>query len=63
MVDLTNDGMGELCGWYSGSSNGWIAKYSQQRFVDDFGDLEKWVFRRFGKPEDRQGESSGDTIP
>jgi len=38
VVDLTNDGMGELAGWYMGS-DGWRSKYSQERFVDDFADL------------------------
>ncbi len=37
VVDLTEEGMGELTGWYMGGE--WISKYSQQRFVDDFGDL------------------------
>jgi hypothetical protein len=37
-VDLPNDGLGELAGWYMGSG-GWRALYSQQRFVDDFSDL------------------------
>jgi hypothetical protein len=37
-VDLTEDGMGELAGWYMGSG-GWRAMYSKERFVDDFADL------------------------
>ena len=38
VVDLSSDGMGELAGWFMGS-DAWRAKYSQQRFVDDFADL------------------------
>lgn len=37
-VDLTEEGQGELSGWYMGSG-GWRAIYSSERFVDDFADL------------------------
>lgn len=37
-VDLTEEGQGELSGWYMGSG-GWRAMYSGERFVDDFADL------------------------
>ena len=37
VVDLAEEGMGELAGWLGG--DGWIAKYSQQRFINDFEDL------------------------
>jgi hypothetical protein len=37
-VDLPEDGLGELGGWYMGIP-GWRSSYSQQRFVDDFSDL------------------------
>ena len=37
-IDLTEEGLGELAGWYMGSG-GWRARYSEQRFVDDFADL------------------------
>lgn len=37
-VDLTEDGVGELAGWYAGVQE-WVAKYSKERFVDDFKDL------------------------
>ena len=37
-VDLTEEGLGELSGWYMGSG-GWRARYSKERFVDDFADL------------------------
>ncbi len=37
-VDLTEEGRGELSGWYMGSG-GWRAQYSEERFVDDFADL------------------------
>jgi hypothetical protein len=39
-VDLTQEGLGELSGWYMGSG-GWRAMYSQERLVDDFADLEQ----------------------
>ena len=38
VVDLSEAGLGELAGWYMGSG-GWRARYSEQRFVDDFSDL------------------------
>lgn len=37
-IDLTEEGLGELSGWYMGSG-GWRAMYSQERYVDDFSDL------------------------
>lgn len=37
-VDLTEEGQGELSGWYMGSG-GWRALYSAERYVDDFADL------------------------
>jgi len=37
-VDLANDGLGELCGWYMGSG-GWRAMFAHERFIDDFSDL------------------------
>ncbi len=51
VVDLTNDGMGELAGWYMGG-DGWTSKYSQQRFVDDFADLKKWASEQFPSKDD-----------
>ena len=39
LLNLTDDGMGELAGWYAGVDP-WISEYSQQRFVDDFADLQ-----------------------
>jgi hypothetical protein len=38
-VDLSEEGEGELSGWYMGSG-GWRATFSAERFVDDFADLE-----------------------
>ncbi|MEX0677018.1 MAG: hypothetical protein WD063_08085 [Pirellulales bacterium] len=38
VVDLTTQGLGELAGWFAGS-DGWLAMYSKERFVDDFSDL------------------------
>lgn len=37
-LDLSEAGLGELSGWYTGSG-GWRAQHSEQRFVDDFADL------------------------
>jgi len=37
-VDLTEEGLGELAGWYAGVE--WIKMYSQERFVDDFADID-----------------------
>lgn len=37
-VDLSEDGMGELCGWYMGSG-GWRDLFSDERHADDFADL------------------------
>jgi hypothetical protein len=39
VVKLSEDGLGELAGWYMGSSDGWRGVYSKERFVDDFSDL------------------------
>jgi len=38
IVDLSEDGLGELGGWYMGIP-GWRSTYSEERFVDDFSDL------------------------
>jgi hypothetical protein len=38
VVDLAAEGLGELSGWFMGSE-GWRAKYSKERFNDDFSDL------------------------
>lgn len=35
-VDLSEEGLGELAGWYAGEWNG---KYTKERFVDNFLDL------------------------
>jgi hypothetical protein len=37
-INLSEEGLGELCGWYNGSG-GWRAMYSKERFVDDYSDL------------------------
>ena len=39
-IDLTEEGLGELSGWYMGSG-GWRAMFSKERFVDDFADLNR----------------------
>jgi hypothetical protein len=42
-VDLTEEGKGELGGWYMGT-DGWRHMYAQQRFFDDFADLKDTQF-------------------
>jgi len=37
-VDLTEEGFGELSGWYMGSG-GWRAMFSRERYEDDFSDM------------------------
>ena len=37
-IDLTEEGLGELSGWYMGSG-GWRKMYSKERFNDDCSDL------------------------
>lgn len=37
-IDLTDEGMSELGGWYA-AVDPWIMKYSKQRYVDDLEDL------------------------
>jgi hypothetical protein len=37
-TDLESSGEGELAGWYMASGE-WRARYSEQRFVDDFEDM------------------------
>lgn len=39
VVDLTNEGEGELAGWYMMSKEGWRSQYTEQRFADDLEDL------------------------
>jgi hypothetical protein len=36
---LEEDGQGELGGWYM-TSDGWRARHSRERFVDDVGEME-----------------------
>ncbi len=43
-VDLSRDGLGELCGWFMGE---WRFRHSDERVVDDFADLR-------GPPDDTQ---------
>jgi len=38
VIDLPEDGLGELAGWYMGSG-GWRSMFSRERFADDFSDL------------------------
>jgi hypothetical protein len=38
VVDLTEQGLGELSGWYTGSG-GWREMFSKERFVDDLSDV------------------------
>jgi hypothetical protein len=40
-VDLTEEGHGELTGWFLGS-DGWVGKYARERFIDDLAYLDKW---------------------
>lgn len=37
-VDLSEEGLGGLSGWYMGS-DGWRQRYSRERFVDDFSEM------------------------
>ena len=48
-LDLTNDALGELGGWYMRSGS-WRERYSKERFVDDFADL-TWPLSDANKPE------------
>ncbi len=38
VIDLGSVGEGEMAGWYM-ASEGWRARYSEERFVDDFEDM------------------------
>jgi hypothetical protein len=49
-VDLVKEGRGELSGWYKGP-DGWVERYSGERFSDDFSDLERMFL-----PSDRTQE-------
>lgn len=44
-VDLSAEGYGELSGWYMGGEDGWRAKYSKERFIDDNADLDDFFTR------------------
>ena len=37
-IDLTDEGLAELSGWYMGSG-GWRGMFSEERYVDDFADM------------------------
>jgi hypothetical protein len=37
-INLTQEGHGELAGWYL-ASGGWRGLYSNERYLDDFADL------------------------
>ena len=39
-TDLTEDGLGELGGWFM-ASDGWRRSFSKERFVDDYEDLKE----------------------
>jgi hypothetical protein len=39
VVDLTEEGLGELAGWYAG--RGWREAYAQERFANNFPNLGK----------------------
>ena len=47
-VDLCEDGLGELSGWYKGT-DGWTEKYSKERYYDDFSDLDHFFDPPKGK--------------
>ena len=38
-IDLAEDGLGELAGWYAGSDEGWRGKFSDERFTDFTADI------------------------
>jgi|SRR5215469_6273361 len=38
-INLSEEGLGELAGWYGGGTDGWCEKYSKERVPDDFPDL------------------------
>ena len=41
MVDLVEAGESEMAGWYmGGGADGWMTRFSKQRFNDDFADLQ-----------------------
>lgn len=52
LVDLSVEGLGELCGWYNGSP-GWRTSYSKERFTDYCAGLDLGSSQNPGTPEDR----------
>lgn len=38
-VNLSREGLGELGGWYIGEEDGWRSKYSKEKVIDNFSDL------------------------
>jgi hypothetical protein len=34
-IDLKEDGLSELAGWFAMGHGGWKSRFSRQRFVDD----------------------------
>lgn len=39
-VSLNDENLDGLAGWWGGGAQGWITKYSNERFVDDLSDLD-----------------------
>jgi hypothetical protein len=40
VVDMAEDGYGELSGWLSGAGSGWVDRFSKERYVDYLAHLE-----------------------
>jgi hypothetical protein len=39
IAELPEDSVGEVAGWYEGAEDGWVQRYSTQRFHDYFANL------------------------
>lgn len=55
-IDLTQEGQGELAGWYMGSG-GWRAMFSDERHADDSADLRVWPPPKLSRPDPSTGSS------
>ncbi|HEX3625272.1 MAG TPA: hypothetical protein VH280_07595 [Verrucomicrobiae bacterium] len=59
-IDLSNDGLGEMCGWYLGGGDGWRERFSKERYVDDFADVKARFAEQLRQRDERnKGKESG----
>jgi hypothetical protein len=53
-VDLPEDGLGELSGWYLGGGDGWRERFARERYVDDFAGLKTWFLEKLRERDQKK---------